>query len=208
VLTITGTNFSTVLLDQAVKVGDTYCDIKTATTTELTCQIRPTGLTASDAAEMQLLVFLAASFEASCPDPAACKFTFVAPAVTVTTLTAGLDAPNGTATATLTGTGFVFGDTSSISLFIDGHQQTTFSVDSLSVVFRITNVNDSTSSDIRILTPLGFPAGASSIKTITFAPAFFSVSPNTGASAGGTLLTVTGTGFGVNTVGLNLKNWT
>ena len=33
VLTITGTNFSTVISDQAVKLGETYCDIMTATPT-------------------------------------------------------------------------------------------------------------------------------------------------------------------------------
>lgn len=75
-LTITGTNFSTTIEDQAVKVGDSYCDILTASTTQLTCQIRATGLTASDAGTVNVLVFLAASFEASCPVSAACQFAF------------------------------------------------------------------------------------------------------------------------------------
>jgi len=74
-LTITGTNFSTNKEDHAVKVGDTYCDILTATATQLTCRVRATGLTASDAGEVRVLVFLAASWEASCPVSANCNFT-------------------------------------------------------------------------------------------------------------------------------------
>lgn len=63
------------------------------------------------------------------------------------------------------------------------------------------------STDIKIRTPTGLLGGAA-INTITYTPAFFKVTPSSGASTGGTLLTVTGTGFGVNTSGLNLRNWT
>lgn len=208
-LTITGTNFSNNKEDLAVKVGDFYCDILTTTMTQITCQIRATGLTAADVASgVNVLVFLAASFEATCIDATSCKFEYVVPNVSVTSLAPGLDTANGFATATLSGTGFTVGDTSSISLFIDSYKQTTYSVDSGSVIFRITNMDDSSSSNIQITTAQGFPSGASAVKSITFTPAFFSISPNTGASAGGTLMTVKGTGFGLKTSGFTLKNYT
>ena len=43
---------------------------------------------------------------------------------------------------------------------------------------------------------------------MTFTPSFVSLSPNTGGSQGGTLVTVIGTGFGVKTTGLGLKDKT
>ena len=44
-LTITGTNFSEEITEQVVKVGDNYCDILSATVSQLVCRIRPTGYT-------------------------------------------------------------------------------------------------------------------------------------------------------------------
>lgn len=57
----------------------------------------------------------------------------------------------------------------------------------------------------------GLPADYMLVSSLTFTPTFVSVSPNSGGSQGGTLLTVTGTGFGVNTplssvLGLKAKN--
>lgn len=43
---------------------------------------------------------------------------------------------------------------------------------------------------------------------MTFTPSFISVSPNTGGSIGGTLVTVQGAGFGVNTKNLGLRKGT
>lgn len=120
-LTITGTNFSTELLDQAVKVGDFYCDILTATTTQLVCRIRPTGYTAANVATgIDIVVVLAASFEATCNPDTACKFEFKVPAATVATLTPGFDSATNTQRITLAGSGFTAGDTTSVELWIDG----------------------------------------------------------------------------------------
>jgi len=41
---------------------------------------------------------------------------------------------------------------------------------------------------------------------LTFDQKFVEVTPTTGGSEGGTLLTVKGTGFGLKTTGLGLKN--
>ena len=115
-LTITGTNFSTEKLDQAVKVGENYCDIITATTTLLTCRIRATGYTADKVATgIDVVVTLAASFEATCVGDQTCKFEFKVPVATVTTLTPGFDAATNTLKVTLAGSGFTVADTTRIS---------------------------------------------------------------------------------------------
>lgn len=67
VLTIDGTNFSETIIDQAVKVGNYYCDILTASPSQLTCRIRPTGLgTGQTSSNNEVLVILAAASEAKC----------------------------------------------------------------------------------------------------------------------------------------------
>lgn len=98
VLTITGTNFSSTILDQAVTIvinpiSSVYCDIQQATTTQLICRIRKTGFeTSSPIVDRQVVVVLAASEEASmCTDTGGCKFSFVPPEHTVTSLTQSFD---------------------------------------------------------------------------------------------------------------------
>jgi hypothetical protein len=214
-LTITGTNFSTEKLDQAVKVGNHYCDILTATTTQLTCRIRSTGNTATDVATgIDIVVTLAASFEATCVEFVnqdnetinPCKFDFKVPAATVATLTPGFDSATNTAQVTLAGSGFTAGDITSVALYIDGAKQTTLSVPSeTSAVFEIVDIKDSTSSNIQIYFADGFATDYKLITSLTLTPNFVSVSPNTGGSFGGTVLTVRGTGFGINTTLLQLK---
>lgn len=129
-LTITGTNFSTNKQDLAVKVGDHYCDIVTSSMTSLTCRIRATGLLVTDVRTADVVLFLAASFEVLCENPAKCQFSFQAPVSKVTSLTSGFDSATNVATATLVGDGFTAGDTSSVSLYIDGVKQTTSNVSS------------------------------------------------------------------------------
>jgi len=206
-LTITGTNFSTEKLDQAVKVGNHYCDILTATTTQLTCRIRSTGNTATDVATgIDIVVTLAASFEATCVGDQTCKFEFKVPAATVATLTPGFNAATNTAQVTLAGSGFTAGDITSVALYIDGAKQTTLSVDlETYALFTIVDIKDSTSSNIQIYFADGFATDYKWITSLTFTPNFVSISPNTGGSFGGTVLTVRGTGFGINTTLLQLK---
>ena len=63
---------------------------------------------------------------------------------------------------------------------------------------------DETSANVQIYFPDGFPSGyAEFVSSITVTPTLVSVSPSTGSS-GGTLLTVTGNGFGTSTEGINL----
>ena len=60
-----------------------------------------------------------------------------------------------------------------------------------------------TSTNIKFYTIKGTPSGTSFLATHTFAPSLVSISPSTG-SFGGSKLTVTGVGFGINTADVNL----
>ena len=71
--------------------------------------------------------------------------------------------------------------------------------------FKVTEALDSTSKNVRVYFADGLPTGFEDFKSATMTPTLVSVSPSTGSS-GGTLLTVTGTGFGVNTKGVTLWN--
>jgi hypothetical protein len=165
-LTITGTNFSPVASDMAVKVGDAYCRVLSvnADGTEITCRILPTGYAVTDAGSVDLIVFLAASFEATCNDgndaSSACKFTYEAPIASITTLTPSFDATSNTLIMTMVGSGFTSGDISSVSLVIDGVTQMTRSVDSdTQAIFTITDVKNTSSQDVNVYFADGFAAG-------------------------------------------------
>jgi len=210
-MTITGTNFSPDPTEMAVKVGDSYCHIESINQagTEITCRIQPTTYALNTNVVADVLVFLAASFESTCNDgntwPNGCKFNYVAPVASVSTLIPSFEAASNSLIMTLTGTGFSTGDASSISLVIDGIVQQTRSVDSdTSAVFQITNVLDTQSADVNLFFNDGFASGFQQFRSMSWTPTFVSVFPNTGASAGGTLITVTGTGFGLNTKAVTL----
>lgn len=127
----------------------------------------------------------------------------------MTSLTPSFDSATNTAIVTLAGSGFTASNTSSVSLYIDGVKQTTTAVTSVSEAkFTITNINDSTTAKAEVFFTEGNSNGFNTIHSLTFTPSFVSVSPNTGGSQGGTLVTVIGTGFGVKTIGLGLKDKT
>lgn len=83
-------------------------------------------------------------------------------------------------------------------------QVTTSVADTSTAVFTITNVLNTSSPLVQVFTSAGLPQGWNNVKSLTWTPSFLSISPDVG-SQGGTLVTVTGTGFGVNTTGLGLK---
>ena len=62
---------------------------------------------------------------------------------------------------------------------------------------------DESSADVKIYFPDGLPTGFKDFSSIKVVPTLVSVSPSSGSS-GGTLLTVTGTGFGIKTQKVNL----
>lgn len=67
----------------------------------------------------------------------------------------------------------------------------------------MTGIFDETSSDVKIYFADGLPLGYADISTFSVSPTLVSISPSTGSS-GGTLLTITGTGFGTETESMNL----
>lgn len=62
---------------------------------------------------------------------------------------------------------------------------------------------DLTVDNIELRFPDGYPTGHESITEQTFTPTLISITPSIG-SIGGTKITVTGAGFGVESAGLNL----
>ena len=69
-------------------------------------------------------------------------------------------------------------------------------------------MKDVSSTNVQVYFADGNPTDYTKTTSLTFTPSFVSVSPNTGGSIGGTLVTVTGTGFGINTKDLGLKKGT
>ena len=76
-----------------------------------------------------------------------------------------------------------------------------------STTITITDMLDETSSDVQIYFADGLPTGYADFTSVTVVPTLVSISPSTGSS-GGTLITVTGTGFGTSTDGINLTHET
>ena len=66
---------------------------------------------------------------------------------------------------------------------------------------------DEASNNVQTYFSDGLPSGYSDFTTVTVEPTLVSISPSTGSS-GGTLITVTGTGFGTSTEGVNLTHET
>jgi hypothetical protein len=62
----------------------------------------------------------------------------------------------------------------------------------------LTDLHGVASSDIRIYTSQGYPEGAEITHNIESSPSILSINPAVGSS-GGTILTATGTGFGITT---------
>lgn len=67
------------------------------------------------------------------------------------------------------------------------------------------DLDDTFVTDLEVVTNEGYPQGQGSISLLPLElqPQIISINPPVGSS-GGTILTVTGAGFGVNTQGLNL----
>ena len=98
------------------------------------------------------------------------------------------------------------------TLYIDDYAQTTLNVTAnstsgeIDAYFKVINANDMTSNNIRVRMADGLPSQYINFTTATMEPKLLSISPSTGSS-GGTLITVTGSGFGAtNTTAVQLVN--
>ena len=112
------------------------------------------------------------------------------------------DAATNTQKLTLAGTGFGT-DKTKVTLIIDGKTQTTDSLADTEGKFTLTDLDSEKTNVVQVYFDTGLPKDYAKVKTVAVTPNLVSISPSSG-SAGGTLLTVTGTGFGSKTKGLML----
>lgn len=133
-----------------------------------------------------------------------CTFTFAPPTAEVTSLTSAFDAATNTQVLTLEGSGFPSGNRGGIELYIDGFAQEPLSVSPTTATFTVTNALGRSTDDVVVYFADGLPSGHDQLGRLNLEPRIFAVSPATG-SAGGTLLTITGSGFGVNDNGEDLS---
>jgi len=207
-LTITGSNFSKEKLDNPVKVGNYWCFVETSSETQITCRVSST--TETTASQANVLVFLRTQEEAKLKkvgDVAIPNiFSLNAPKASVTALTGAFDATTNTEVLTLTGTGFGT-DTTKIELLIDGTKQTCLTATDTQATFTLSHLDHESTNGVKIFFADGLPSGYDKIKSVAITPKLVSISPSTG-SAGGTLITVKGTGFGKKTTGVTLVSGT
>ena len=149
-----------------------------------------------------LLVFLRTSEEAQ--NDGSDAYEFVTPIATLTDVTNNFDSSSNSQVFTITGTSFPNGDTAGVTLHLDGIEQETLTVTDTVATFRVTEIL-SGSPSLRVYFDDGLPAGYDSFNSATVAATLVSISPSTGSS-GGTLLTVTGTGFGMDSQDVNLEH--
>lgn len=120
-------------------------------------------------------------------------------------MTNAFDSATNSQVFTVTGTGFPADENlSGVSLYIDDVKQETLTLTETQATFRITDIATSTPEKVRVYFADGLATDYHSFRTANIVPTLVSVSPSTGSS-GGTLVTVTGTGFGMSTSGLNLE---
>lgn len=199
-VTIYGINFSNDKYDNPVKVGPYWCLVQTTNTQKITCRVTETFQ--EEISEVQVLTFLGTSEEAE--NLVSNIFNFAEPAATITGMSNQFDAATNSQVITLEGTGFGT-DTEGIEVYIDQVKQTVLTAADTTATVAISGMLDESSADVQIYFADGLPAGYSDFTSITATPTLVSISPSSGSS-GGTLITVTGTGFGVNSAGINLTH--
>ena len=200
-LTIDGVNFSDDALDNPIKVGDHWCYVKETSATQIKCRIAETGT--SDLVTSQVLVFLRTSEEAQSDVDR--TFDFIDPVRSITDITNSFDAATNAHIFTVTGTSLPTGDTAAVSLYIDDVMQETVSVTANQAVFKVTDMAAEESDNVMVYFDDGLATGYEAFTSATVIPSLVSISPSAG-SAGGSFITVTGTGFGPTSAGVNLKH--
>jgi hypothetical protein len=116
----------------------------------------------------------------------------------VTDIQTSFDTESLTTKAVVSGTGLA----QSAELWIDGEEMTLDSLTETEATFTITYIEGIESNDVQIYFADGSSEESASY-SISVVPSLLTVSPSTG-SAGGSLIHVTGSGFGPQTEGLNL----
>lgn len=196
-VTIIGENFGTVTTDNPVMIGSDYCYVQTTSATEITC--RTDLLTSQDVGTQTMIVFLKTSEEAATWNGEDLQYTYVTPSMEITAVESSFSDVDFQHQVTITGTNI--DDT--IELLIDGFSQEFISQSETEAIFKITELNGVETTAVTIYSAAGYPEGAEIEHSITVSPALLAIEPAIGNS-GGSKLTVTGSGFGMQTSGLNL----
>lgn len=152
----------------------------------------------TDGLQGKLVVFLKTSEEAVCqPDNAPCQFNYVANIPEVTDMVTEWDETNLYWTVVVTGTGFT-GTPATTELNVAGRPQTTVSVTSTKAIFRVSDINGWTLSNMNVYFDVGLPKGFDTVvrgKSFELSPRLISVTPNVG-SIGGSVLVARVEGLG------------
>jgi hypothetical protein len=196
-ITILGENFGTVTTDNPVMIGADYCYVQTTNATTITC--RTDLLPANSVGSQLMIVFLKTSEEAATPNGADLQYEYVVPSMEVTGITAAFSDVDFSHKVTVAGNNI----DSTIELLIDGFSQELLSHTSTEAVFKLTNLNSVSTTAVTIYSAEGYPEGAEIAHSVDVAPSLLAIEPATGNS-GGSKISVTGSGFGTQTAGLNL----
>jgi hypothetical protein len=162
--------------------------------------------------EAQVFVFLKLSEEAVCNNGSdGCFFTWLTPKHGATGVVASVDDDgNQVITITSDGTGLFSEDNEAgVELWLDGYVQQTDSVSVGEAVFTVTNLDGTSTDIVKLVSADGYSDTASeeTVGTLTMTPTLISISPEVG-SIGGSVITVTGSGFGMSVDGIGLYDGT
>ena len=198
-LTIDGENFSDDILNNSVKVGDTDCILETSSETQIICRITETLATAASQAPVVVSIRTQADARSDIP----MLFDYVQPSATMTDLEQIFFKTLNSQLYIMTGTGFTENDLTSVSLYIENIPQETYTVSSTRIQFKAINTLDYYSKKVFVYFADGLPIGYSSFTRVIMTSSLYSITPSIGSSSG-TLVTISGTGFGLNTKNLNV----
>ena len=122
------------------------------------------------------------------------RFTYlVTPPPTVVNVSPNQGPTSGGTTVTVTGTGFVNGST---TVKFGGNPATSVNVTSATSLTAVSPAGAVGTVDVKVTTAFGTSATTATDRfTYGAAPTVTAISPNTGPSTGGTVVTITGTGF-------------
>ena len=190
-LTITGNNFSTIANQNQILIGegDHYCDITSATKTELICITRPAP---SEMSGVQTVHVLGRIIEdAKCTGT--CNFEYD---IAVTPTVTNLSASDGIAGDDITVTGTNFESSDNVIVKLDNLEAIVTSSDDTTITFTLPEYVASTRT-LTILVPGKGQAKFEVNAQITNNLVYTDVNPKSGPR-GGNILTISGNGFDPN----------
>ena len=176
-VTIKGSGF---LAGATVTIGNAATSVNVVSATELTATT-----TASPAGSDEVVVTDANGTSTGGP-----SFTYVAPPPTVTSITPNSGSTEGGTSVTIKGSGFVSGATVTI-----GSQASEVLVLSETELIATTTASPAGSDEVVVSDANGTSTGGPSFTYVAPPPVVTSVTPGSGSTAGGTKVTIKGSGF-------------